>query len=112
MEPYDLVLTPAMPCVAWSHERPPGEVGGHEVQAMAGGRWPLMFPFNVTGWPAATVPCGFTAEGLPAGLQIVARWRQDARCLQAAAAFEAVQPWAAARPPLVPPVGAGRALPP
>jgi Asp-tRNA(Asn)/Glu-tRNA(Gln) amidotransferase A subunit family amidase len=100
MEPYDLVLTPAMPCVAWSHERPPREVGGHEVQAMAGGRWPLMFPFNVTGWPAATVPCGFTAEGLPAGLQIVARWRQDARCLQAAAAFEAAQPWAAARPPV------------
>jgi aspartyl-tRNA(Asn)/glutamyl-tRNA(Gln) amidotransferase subunit A len=78
---------------------------------MAGGRWPLMFPFNVTGWPAATVPCGFTAEGLPAGLQIVARWRQDVRCLQAAAAFEAVQPWAAARPPLVPPVGARRASP-
>ena len=102
IEPYDLVLTPAMPCVAWSHDRPPGEVGGQAVQPMAGGRWPLMFPFNVTGWPAATVPCGFTSDGLPVGLQIVAPWRQDARCLQAAAAFEAVQPWAQARPPLNP----------
>jgi Asp-tRNA(Asn)/Glu-tRNA(Gln) amidotransferase A subunit family amidase len=100
IEPYDLVLTPAMPCVAWPYERAPTEVGGQEVQAIAGSRWPLLFPFNVTGWPAATVPCGFTSHGLPVGLQIVAPWHQDARCLQAAAAFEAAQPWSADRPPL------------
>jgi len=33
------------------------------------------------------------------GLQIVAPWHQDARCLRAAAAFEAMQPWAQHRPP-------------
>jgi Asp-tRNA(Asn)/Glu-tRNA(Gln) amidotransferase A subunit family amidase len=100
IEPYDLVLTPTMPCVAWPHEGPPTQVGGQEVQPMAGSRWPLLFPFNVTGWPAATVPCGFTGDGLPVGLQIVAPWHQDVRCLQAAAAFESAQPWQAARPAL------------
>jgi Asp-tRNA(Asn)/Glu-tRNA(Gln) amidotransferase A subunit family amidase len=100
MQPYDVVLTPAMPCVAWPYQRPPREVGGQAVQPTAGARWPLMFPFNVTGWPAATVPCGFTSEGLPVGLQIVCPWHQDTRCLQAAAAFEAVQPWAPLRPPI------------
>jgi aspartyl-tRNA(Asn)/glutamyl-tRNA(Gln) amidotransferase subunit A len=57
-----------------------------------------MYPFNLTGWPAASVPCGFTAEGLPAGLQIVAPWHQDAACLRAAAAFEEAAPWAQRRP--------------
>ena len=49
---------------------------------------------------AATVPCGFTGEGLPVGLQIVGRPDADATVLRAAAGFEAVQPWAQKRPPL------------
>jgi Asp-tRNA(Asn)/Glu-tRNA(Gln) amidotransferase A subunit family amidase len=97
---HDVLLTPAMACGAWSWERPPVEIDGQPVQQVAGGRWPLMYPFNVTGWPAATVPCGFTSEGLPVGLQIVAPWHQDARCLAAAAAFEADAPWAGAWPAL------------
>jgi aspartyl-tRNA(Asn)/glutamyl-tRNA(Gln) amidotransferase subunit A len=98
MAGYDLLLTPAMACGAWSWERPPAEIEGRPVQQVAGGRWPLMYPFNLTGWPAASVPCGFTAEGLPVGLQIVAPWHQDGRCLRAAAAFEEVAPWADRRP--------------
>lgn len=54
-----------------------------------------------TGQPAITVPCGFTAEGLPVGLQIVGRRFADALVLRAAAAFEAAHPWAQHRPPLV-----------
>lgn len=100
MEPYDLLLTPAMACPAWSWERPPAEVDGQPVQQVAGGRWPLMYPFNLTGWPAASIPCGFTAGGLPVGLQVVARWHRDADCLRAAAAFEEARPWAGRRPPL------------
>ena len=63
-------------------------------------RLAFTFPFNLTGQPAATVPCGFTAEGLPVGLQIVGRWHADATVLRAAAGFEALQPWAETRPPL------------
>jgi len=58
------------------------------------------YPFNLTGQPAATVPCGFTADGLPVGLQIVGARLQDVLVLRAAAAFEAAVPWAASRPTL------------
>jgi len=63
-------------------------------------RLPFTFPFNLTGQPAASVPCGFTSDGLPVGLQIVGRWHADALVLRAAAGFEAIQPWAQQRPPL------------
>jgi len=58
------------------------------------------YPFNFSGNPAATVPVGFTAAGLPVGLQIVGRRFADLTVLQAAAAFEAAQPWADAKPDL------------
>jgi aspartyl-tRNA(Asn)/glutamyl-tRNA(Gln) amidotransferase subunit A len=51
--------------------------------------------------PAISVPCGFTADGLPVGLQIVGGWRRDTAVLRAAAAFEAACPWAGALPPVV-----------
>jgi aspartyl-tRNA(Asn)/glutamyl-tRNA(Gln) amidotransferase subunit A len=46
------------------------------------------------------VPCGFNSEGLPAALQIVTKWHQDALCLRLAAAFEAAAPWAEKVPAL------------
>jgi aspartyl-tRNA(Asn)/glutamyl-tRNA(Gln) amidotransferase subunit A len=58
------------------------------------------YPFNFTGQPAATVPAGFTATGLPVGLQIVGRRFADLTVLQASAAFEAARPWAQRRPDL------------
>ena len=61
---------------------------------------PFTFPFNLTGHPAASVPCGFTSDGLPAALQIVGRWHADTLVLQAAAAFEQAAPWAERRPSL------------
>jgi aspartyl-tRNA(Asn)/glutamyl-tRNA(Gln) amidotransferase subunit A len=50
--------------------------------------------------PAASVPCGFTGEGLPVGLQIVGKRFDDLGVLQASAAFEAIHPWADKRPTL------------
>jgi aspartyl-tRNA(Asn)/glutamyl-tRNA(Gln) amidotransferase subunit A len=61
---------------------------------------PYTYVFNLTGQPAATVPCGFAADGLPVGLQIVGRWRDDATVLRAAAAFEVARPWSEHRPPV------------
>jgi aspartyl-tRNA(Asn)/glutamyl-tRNA(Gln) amidotransferase subunit A len=57
------------------------------------------FPFNLTGQPAASVPCGFTKAGLPIGLQVVGRRFDDVSVLRACALFEAARPWAPRRPP-------------
>ena len=54
----------------------------------------------MTGHPGASVPCGFTSDGLPIGLQIVGRRFADALVLRASAAFETAQPWAHAKPPI------------
>jgi aspartyl-tRNA(Asn)/glutamyl-tRNA(Gln) amidotransferase subunit A len=60
---------------------------------------PYLNLFDLTGHPAISIPCGMTGAGLPVGLQIVGRWYRDATVLRAAAAFEAVRPWAGRIPP-------------
>ena len=103
MERYDLLLTPQMPVAAWSAEPGPFEgladLGGKPAHSIFD-RVPFMYPFNLTGQPAANLPCGFTREGLPVGLQVVGRWHREDTVFRAAAAFEALQPWAARRPSL------------
>lgn len=100
-ETYDLLLTPQMPVGAWSVEpgAGPGEIGGRPAPTMYD-RMAFTYPFNLTGQPAASVPCGFTREGLPVGLQVVGRWHADALVLRAAAGLEEIQPWAEHQPPL------------
>ena len=48
----------------------------------------LTRPFNVLGWPALALPCGFSSAGLPIGLQVVAPPQQEDSLLQAGAALE------------------------
>ena len=57
-------------------------------------------PFNLLGTPAISVPCGFTGEGLPIGLQLVGRWFDEATVLRAAHAYESATDWHSRRPPL------------
>jgi aspartyl-tRNA(Asn)/glutamyl-tRNA(Gln) amidotransferase subunit A len=98
-EKYDLLLTPTIACPPFAIGLDnPTEIAGKPVPPYA---WiPFTFPFNMTGQPAASVPCGFTKDGLPVGLQIVGRRFDDATVLRASAAFERLRPWARHRPPL------------
>ncbi len=59
----------------------------------------LTRPFNLTGLPAISVPCGFTSEGLPIGLQLAGRPWDEATVLRAARAFEQATDWHTRRPP-------------
>ena len=97
LETYDLLLTPTVAVTAFPVGMPPTRIGG--VQDPGRGFFsPMTRPFNMTGNPAASVPCGFSAEGLPIGMQIVGRRGDEATVLRASAAFEAARPWAQHRP--------------
>ena len=96
-ERYDLLLSPTLPCAAFDvgHDTPP-ELGARNIVS-----WVYYtYPFNLTGQPAASIPAGFTAAGLPVGLQMVAGINREVDILRAAAAFEEAAPWADRRPPL------------
>ena len=96
-ESHDLLLTPTVATAAFELGiLYPNTIDGRSVTREASSAF--TFPFNMTGEPAASVPCGFTRDGLPIGLQIVGRRFEDATVLRACAAFEAARPWADRRP--------------
>jgi aspartyl-tRNA(Asn)/glutamyl-tRNA(Gln) amidotransferase subunit A len=89
-EAFDLLLTPTLPLAAF-------EAGREHPAPDRRSRWihwaPFSNPFNLTQQPAASVPCGLTAAGLPVGLQIVGPMHADDLVLRAARAFESARPW-------------------
>ncbi|KAF3889560.1 MULTISPECIES: amidase [Nostocales] len=89
-ENYDLLITPTLPIVAFpvGQNRPQSYIDKPQRD------WsPFTYPFNLTQQPAASVPCGFTKNGLPVGIQIVAAKYRDILVLQAARAYETVFPF-------------------
>jgi Asp-tRNA(Asn)/Glu-tRNA(Gln) amidotransferase A subunit family amidase len=98
-EKHDLLVTPTVACPPFAIGLDnPLHIDGKPVNPYD---WiPFTYPFNLTGQPAASVPCGFTKSGLPIGLQIVGRRFDDVTVLRASKAFEQVRPWADRRPPL------------
>ena len=89
-ETYDLLVTPTEPIVAFA-------AGAEVPEGWAEPRWPswtpFTYPFNLTHQPAATVPGGFSAAGLPIGVQVVGRRHEDSLVLSACAAIEEALPW-------------------
>ena len=98
LEHHDVLLTPATAV-------PPPRIGQLQgrgavwtLNAVAG--WiPFNGVWNVTGQPAASVPAGFGADGLPRGVQIVGRVNDESTLLSLASQIEAERPWAQQRPP-------------
>jgi aspartyl-tRNA(Asn)/glutamyl-tRNA(Gln) amidotransferase subunit A len=100
MANYDLLLTPTLAVPAF-----PLYMQGPEIiedKMVTTGDW-LCFTFicNLTGQPAATIPAGFTKDGLPVGMQIIGRHLADRTVLAASGAFEQARPWAHTWPKLL-----------
>jgi Asp-tRNA(Asn)/Glu-tRNA(Gln) amidotransferase A subunit family amidase len=96
-ERYDVLITPTLPVAAFgAGVNVPPELPDRNVVS-----WVYYtYPFNLTGNPASSIPCGFTADGLPVGLQAVAATNREADLLRLGAAFESARPWANSYPKL------------
>lgn len=100
MRNYDLLLTPTLAVPPFEIGiQGPAKIDGFDVEPF---EWlHFTYPLNFTGQPAATIPAGWTDDGLPIGLQIIGRHLDDATVLRASACFEAAQPWKDRWPPLL-----------
>ena len=96
---YDLLVTPTLPVAAFDAtlQMPPGLPARNSVNWTS-----YTYPMNLCGLPSASVPCGFTGDGLPIGLQLTSRANRETDIFQAAAGFEAARPWGDLRPDLEP----------
>lgn len=95
-ERFDLLVMPTLPTTAFPVERDaPENATARDPVSWVG----YTYPFNLTGQPAATIPCGLTRAGLPVGLQIVAPALAETDIFRLAAALEQARPWAHLRPP-------------
>jgi aspartyl-tRNA(Asn)/glutamyl-tRNA(Gln) amidotransferase subunit A len=107
-ESYDLLLTPTLPVAPFGvGVNVPPQLPERSIVS-----WVFYtYPFNLTGNPAASIPCGFTDEGLPVGLQMVTAIKRETDLLGAAAAFEEAHPWAHVVPSLeLEPEGEGSSI--
>jgi len=97
LEPDDVLITPTLPVadLAAGVNVPP-ELKGRNIVS-----WVYYtYPFNLTGNPAGSVPCGFTEGGIPVGLQIVSKTLREVDLFRVAGALEEILPWAHMTPPL------------
>jgi len=88
----DVLLTPTTATTAFIAEGPPPmEIAGQRVGGIAS--VPFTPPFNISGQPAVSIPVGISDEGLPVGLQVVARRHEEDLVLAAGLTAEANRPW-------------------
>jgi Asp-tRNA(Asn)/Glu-tRNA(Gln) amidotransferase A subunit family amidase len=93
---YDILVSPTLAALPVDNAGNgdtlgPEEIEGQRVDRLIG--WCLTYPYNFTGHPAASIPAGLSADGLPVGLQIAGRRFADETVLAASAAFEQARPW-------------------
>jgi aspartyl-tRNA(Asn)/glutamyl-tRNA(Gln) amidotransferase subunit A len=99
LESVDLLVTPTTPIVAARIGAETVRYGGLD-ESILSAMIRCTAPFNATGLPALSIPCGFTGAGLPVGLQIVGRSFDEATVLRAGHAYEQATQWHLRKPVL------------
>ena len=101
LERFDVLVSPTLsrPALDADHDaHAPIVIDGREAGSIRGAWYPYTFPFNLSGHPAISLPCGWSSDGLPIGLQIVGPWHADRRVLALAAHLERERPCARPMP--------------
>ena len=100
LDQVDLLVLPAGPVTARPVESAPGIQSKEEMAAGLAGRISFTGPFNLAGVPALVLPCGFSSDNLPMGLQIVGRPFAEDTVMKVAHAYEQNTGWHTLRPPI------------
>ncbi|HEV8441206.1 MAG TPA: amidase family protein [Methylomirabilota bacterium] len=98
---FDVLVSPTLsrPALAVDHDPfEPITIGGEAAGSIRGAWYPYLWPFNLSGHPAVSLPCGWSSDGLPIGLQIVGPWYADRRVLALAGQLERERPCARPMP--------------
>ena len=101
LQRFDFLLSPTLsrPALAVDHDAfKPITIAGEEAGTIRGAWYPYLWPFNLSGHPAISLPCGWSSDGLPIGLQIVGPWYGDRRVLALAGHLERERPCARPMP--------------
>ncbi|MGG5890242.1 amidase [Falsiroseomonas sp. HC035] len=100
---FDILVTPTLTRTALPADFDAAdgqiEIEGEACGITRQGWTSAMYPFNLTGHPALTIPSGFAKDGLPTGVQLVGPWGADMSLLRLGAILEQDRPWAQHRPP-------------
>jgi Asp-tRNA(Asn)/Glu-tRNA(Gln) amidotransferase A subunit family amidase len=106
LKDFDVIITPTVACPAFEI----GKSGIYDMETLKsdiiinGKRSSLLgwlsftYPFNISGHPAASIPCGWSNDGLPIGMQVVGKRFDELTLLQVSKAFEDLAPWQDKRP--------------
>jgi aspartyl-tRNA(Asn)/glutamyl-tRNA(Gln) amidotransferase subunit A len=95
----DVIVGPTTPITAWKIGEWTARIGDRDESVLAAS-WRFTFPYNLTGLPAISIPCGFDRQGLPIGLQVAGRPFDEATVLRVAHAYERTHEWKERTPAL------------
>ena len=93
---FDLLISPTMAVKAFEIDNNPSVINNINVDPIWG-YTPFTHPINMIGYPAASIPCGFSDDGLPIGLHIIGRHSDEKTIFKLSSAIEKSKPWPAAR---------------
>ncbi|MFW9781588.1 MAG: amidase family protein, partial [Candidatus Heimdallarchaeota archaeon] len=101
----DILITPTLACPAFELGKSQINMETMTTDIVINGKnmsstgWlPFTYPFNVSGHPAASIPCGWSSDGLPIGMQIIGDRFDELTVLQVSKSFEDITPWQDKKP--------------